>query len=1410
MQAFKIHEQIVGDYKNYLKSFTLIKDERIKKEVNLAFSAGKFLPDPLIQFNPSYLLGESLDDLITGKIIHPDLKRIFGNYNLYAHQVEAIKKGVNGQNFVVTSGTGSGKSLTYLASIFNSILNKPNKQGIKAIIVYPMNALINSQEEEIKKYEINYLKSFIPAGAIPDEKGKTFDEIIGQLRKLTDKRFLTYAKYTGQTKQQQREILEGTTPDIILTNYMMLELIMTRNNEKWIRDSIGKSLEFLVFDELHTYRGRQGADVSMLIRRIKSICKNELVCIGTSATMASGGTLKDRLEAIAAVGRQIFDYPFSTESIITEKLSNCTSALTKELSAFELQEAIEKKINFSARAEEFIQNKIAIWLENNVALKRNEIGKLERGEPITLLETANRLSKDSGEDVEDCKRALLDLLQWSEQLNIEGSKKHPRKSYLPFKIHQFISQTGNVYVTLDEKSKRKISLDTGKYVKVGAEDKQIFPVLFSRYSGYDFICVRKNEGKLTPRYPDDLPTRLTKDDLIVEDDSGKSRRPVEEDDFPDGYIIIPEDGDEIWSEEDEDLLPDSWLNKKKSGGKFDNYYEHRLPKRIYFDTDGNFSHKPEYPIKGWFIAARMILDPTSGIVFDLKTNENTKLMRLGNEGRSTATTITSFSIIKALNFANTPINNQKLLSFTDNRQDASLQAGHFNDFLMLGRLRSAIYHALKDAPDNTLSLDNISDTVFKKLNLREDEYAREPSADPGWPDLENERAVKDYILIRILYDLKRGWRYNTPNLEQCGLLEIAYNRLSEFAAKDEFFKDLELFESLDAGKREEYILQILNFFRTSYAFEYYKLLDKREETQERLKNKLHEEKLWSLDLDEYIDTPYNMLPKSIGDAKNRAYTASIGPMSYLGKYLRRLLKQHGLSEKKGDELSQFIEEVCKVLVRGHFLKSELVQGKKGESIGFRLRIDNVRWKLGNGKDVLPDNVRIASTRAIKPSPNDFFKKFYQQDFAAYKRPLIGREHTGQLNNDDRVSREEDFRKGEIASLFCSPTMELGIDIAELNVVHMRNVPPNPSNYAQRSGRAGRSGQAALIFTYCSNGSPHDRNYFKDSRKMVSGNVVAPKIDLTNRELLLSHFNSFILMELGLSDLQSSVNDVLNVSSLPELPLKDTVSSHIEDQVNRYSLKWVTDFLKIIEAVEGVKSGNWYSEELLTLHANSFKKRFDECFNRWRVLYRAANKMVEMARAVIDDPTIANDNPRKSEAKREESIGKKQRELLLNNNNYSFGSESEFYVYRYMASEGFLPGYGFTRLPIRAFLGYRHRDKGEYVSRPRFVALKEFGPNNLIYHNGSKYRMTRMLLPQADVLKQTLRISKQTGYAFLNEEGKGMNNDPINGNELKGQDNVAIWNNVVGLEESDAKPQERISCEEEERMSTGFDCVNRLS
>jgi len=160
---FQLHKEILDDYKLYIDSFINIADERILSTVKKDFDSGNLYPEPLIQFNPSFESGGSVEDLINKGTLSKDFNNIFydaenKSWEIYKHQTEAIIKGNQGRGFVVTSGTGSGKSLTYISTIFNYLFKNAAKPGIKAIIVYPLNALINSQELALIGFEENYRK----------------------------------------------------------------------------------------------------------------------------------------------------------------------------------------------------------------------------------------------------------------------------------------------------------------------------------------------------------------------------------------------------------------------------------------------------------------------------------------------------------------------------------------------------------------------------------------------------------------------------------------------------------------------------------------------------------------------------------------------------------------------------------------------------------------------------------------------------------------------------------------------------------------------------------------------------------------------------------------------------------------------------------------------------------------------------------------------------------------------------------------------------------------------------------------------------------------------------------------------------------------------------------------------------
>jgi hypothetical protein len=133
-----------------------------------------------------------------------------------------------------------------------------------------------------------------------------------------------FARYTGQEKGEEREAIRSNPPDILLTNYMMLELLLTRNEDRELVRA-AQRLRFLVFDEMHSYRGRQGADVGLLIRRCRlAFGGHDIICIGTSATMASEGTSIDQKREVAKVAQMLFGVSFDANQIIGETLERAT------------------------------------------------------------------------------------------------------------------------------------------------------------------------------------------------------------------------------------------------------------------------------------------------------------------------------------------------------------------------------------------------------------------------------------------------------------------------------------------------------------------------------------------------------------------------------------------------------------------------------------------------------------------------------------------------------------------------------------------------------------------------------------------------------------------------------------------------------------------------------------------------------------------------------------------------------------------------------------------------------------------------------------------------------------------------------------------------------------------------------
>lgn len=1372
------------DYKDYIESFISISDPEIRAVVQDALAKGKLWHEPLLQFNPSYAQAGPVQDLVAQGKLHPQLGKLFKDYTLYQHQLKAIELGNTDKDFVVTSGTGSGKSLTYISTIFQHLFSNPNHPGVCAIVVYPMNALINSQTKEIQSYEKNY--EYLTGTAFPFSCGQ----------------------YTGQEDEQTRARFREKPPHILLTNYMMLELLLTRSQEHPIRDAIFNNLKYLVFDELHTYRGRQGSDVAMLIRRIAAKCKNHITCIGTSATMVSTGTEQSKLDQVAAVASTIFGRSINSNQVVSEQLTRSLSGEQGDPSQMELHQAIGSPTYPDGSADALRKHSVAMWLESNAAIEMRD-GHLVRHRPQTKQQIVKSLALASDRTKEECEISLESILNWINAVNDEILKSKAQSTILPYKLHQFIAQTGSVYTTLEQGEGRYITLESDIY-KPEDQNTKIYPNVFSRASGHPFICVSKIGDRLEPRefseYSDD------------EDDE-------EEGNAADGYLIV---GDDIWDPaNDIEELDNAWIKTTRQGTVPEKRYASRFPVKLYFDRSGKCSDVNTMEYWGWFMAAPLLFDPTAGVFWDPKTKDYVKLTKLGSEGRSTSTTITTFSILNQLHDAKFNPRDQKLLSFTDNRQDAALQAGHFNDFVKIIQLRSALYHALKAADGHALDFSTLGAAVYQRLGLSLPSFANVDSEPPIAAIRQDYiHTFEAYLVYQAIEDLRRSWKIVLPDLEQCGLLNVEYKYINELVEDDAFWLDTPIVNQMSIDDRKEFITAILDYFRHEYALcsNNYLTIAKLRENGQIFKEKLRSP--WSLDSNEELRQPFVL---RLDPLKRSAQSSkSIGFRSALGKYIKMVALDHGISpgEFKDADYRDFILNLMNKLTSATYIVKTEAKDQNSQPVPvYQLNLDKIIWQFGDGTVVRPDLVKIRSYKKYKPKPNTFFRSLYMRDMHQMKR-WQAQDHTGQLNNDTRLDREDKFRADwyletlpktldvekirtdSINALFCSPTMELGIDIGGLSVVHMRNVPPNASNYVQRSGRAGRSGQGALVFTYCSSFSAHDRHYYAEQSDMVSGEVKPARIDLINEELLRAHLNALVISEVGLPCINDGANGRPSLDQLldmndPNYPLMAGVKDGFNLTIDsRNAIK--ASFKKAVADFEHQllqPGSSWYTHDWVDTNLTSLVSQLDAAMERWRSLFKSATALLNSATQAINTGLygVSSDTYKKHD--RNMKMATRQLQLLRNDSVRS-QDLSEFYPYRYLASEGFLPGYNFTRLPLRVFVPTANTG-GEYISRPRHIALREFGPLNVIYYNGRKYRVNQMIVQDAESNLKDAKVSLKAGY-YLEGDQKNLEICPFSNANLADTSNVLYLHDLMEMSESRSEQVERISCSEEERVLKGYE------
>ena len=721
--------------------------------------------------------------------------------------------------------------------------------------------------------------------------------------------------------------------------------------------------------------------------------------------------------------------------------------------------------------------------------------------------------------------------------------------------------------------------------------------------------------------------------------------------------------------------------------------------------------------------------------------------------------------------------------------------------MILWRYQCFVQHSgvpLNKAGEQGIKHENLTHRVFESLDLPFSAYSAEPGAKYAAKD-EIDRALREVLGYYLYRDLRRGWRITSPNLEQCGLLDIDYQSLGEICADQENWTDRHaLLARVSAGDREKVCRVLLDFLRRELAIR----VDYLDPVKQESIRQLSAQRLvnpWAIDDQEKMDQSHIVFPRSKGkQTRDTFHFAYLSPRGGFGMYLKRPDTFQDWHEPlKTDDIEKILIDLLEVLREpGGLVYRAIKPGKDEEVGGYQLNASAMIWKAGTGSCGFHDPVRVPAKPEGGLRTNSFFTAFYQGDTTDLKR-LEAKEHTAQVPSYIREEREENFRKALLPILYCSPTMELGVDISQLNAVNMRNAPPTPANYAQRSGRAGRSGQPAYVYTYCSAGSPHDQYFFKHPELMVAGSVTTPRLDLGNEDLLKAHVHAIWLEQAELP-LGSTLKEILDLSGEePSLELMPKYSQALHDVDLRDKTRIVAK-QSLWKEIQELVAPNGDPDAWLDRVLMQLPKSFDSACNRWRDLYRAALSQVKRQQKIVLDPSR---DPRDREsAKRLRGEAEAQLRLLLETSD----ARQDFYSYRYFAGEGFLPGYNFPRLPLSAFLPGQKKAKGgdEFLTRPRFLAVSEFGPRSIIYHEGSRYVINKIIIPvESDENTLTRKAVQCVACGYIHP----IDEDP--GPDLceKCQAKLPLpYDNLFRMQNVATRRRDRINSDEEERLRLGYE------
>ena len=1385
MNPFHVLSDVQDAYRTYVRTFQEFQNPQIDEWVGERIDDGTLLwRDPYLQLDRRFKRGATLEDLTDEGLIHPETPKCFtveaGNRQAepirpYKHQSEAIRSVQTGHNTIVATGTGSGKSFAFGIPIVSECLRAKEEGigGIKAVIVYPMNALANSQYDDFaRRLQGSGLK-------LARYTGDTFsseEEALQAFREVTGR------EEPFDSEVISRDQIKESPPDILMTNYVMLELLLTRFEDRVLFPPGDEGvLQFLVLDEVHTYTGNRGSDVAGLIRRLKQHTgtTGELRCIATSATVQSGED-EDSKTLISDFATKLFGEHFDRDHVIGESHLPTYGKGDGDLapSVEVTEEMIE---GFEADPDQVVT--IA------EALLGRELSRVEQegealGEALSRQATLYFLEEQLGEGtkslpgmVEDYRDRYRPDATRAEALReltaalLVGSAPMLRRdgtgdldSRLIPKLHAFFSQGRGITTCLTEGGPHLN--DRGERIcptckQEHGRERMALPLNFCRACGQEYFGVSiLEDGTVQPR------------DLGSEEGEG----------VPAYLYQGHHDFDSV-------PIPENWLTKARNvKGK----YQEAVPQNTTYcprcnRVGSDCNHRQ---IEVAVVKVPFLLCSECGVTHTRRPREFNKLFTFGTVGRSTAT-----DVLVSNTLTSAPEEERKVIAFSDNRQDTALQAAHFNNLQRRLHFRRAVYRALREARRP----QRLRDMGLKIFDAMEEADALPPyQQETGRfrSSRGGERKYKDYLEFAFLRDLERTSRRIQQNLEDTGLLKVVYNGLDGLAGASDMWQDVPVLREKGEDVRYDYLRGILDIMRKRLAIHHPDLL--------RFQ-KFKRDVLQELNKEVFIEDVEWMNPTGFSDEANtNSYRADVRrfvhPSTTVVAWTKRALGvEYGQAQEiipavvdvLADRDVQFLErEHIKHTGDLYMLPADLIQLSAEEE-----PVHQVCPECGTVHHFRSLEVCTEKNCGKLDTDVDLSENYFRQE---YKRSLSdvvrskADEHSGQVPGKERRQTEEDFRDSDedLNVIVCTPTMELGIDIGDLSTVYMRNVPPSPSNYAQRAGRAGRKGQPSLITVFCGAGSyrgPHDQYFYRNPEKIIAGEISPPRFLLDNKRLIRTHIHSLVLEALAHQaefKLRPKPAQILDVDT-EGYPMFEDLRENLEEAVARHR-----------DEIEGavhtafrseIEDFDWFDDAFVRETIQQFPDTLDQKFDAWREEYSdLISERKEINRALEREGG---------------DFSQKMRRNVIEDRLDSMRSGSgEFYTYRYLGSQGFLPNYAFPRESVSATF----YDRDEKLTRDPVLALREYAPGNFVYYSGSRYEIVygRPQTKGDDALAfEKLLVCPDCNTAYLGDESTKRAACEYCGASLKG-----THANEKALEMPDmvAQPRASITADEEERMRKGYE------